>query len=127
MDIFKLIYIQDDISFIDREIERNIAFIQNDNLIYQFIANNYGDFAKEYSDEINKFGKQNERYVSLLHRIDARLKETTDLMYLDVLNKRKAAVLEGYEHNRKLYFGSIEIYNNLNNELNNNEGLLKDI
>jgi hypothetical protein len=31
MSIFKQIYIQNDISFIDREIERNLEFIQNDN------------------------------------------------------------------------------------------------
>lgn len=127
MDIFKQIYIQDDISFIDRDIARNIDFILNDNVIYQLIAANYGNFAKEYSEEIKKFQRQNERYVSLLHRIDAKLKETTDKKYFSLLNNRKASILECYEHNRKLYLDSTKVYNEIHQKLNDNEGVLDAI
>jgi hypothetical protein len=124
MDISKQIYIQNDISFINREIERNLNFIQNENIIYQLIKSFSGGFSEEFNTSIQALSNQNERYVNLLHRIDDRLKETDKEDYKAILNNRKVSILEGYKINRKKYIGAIEEYNKIYNTLNNDDGLL---
>ena len=123
MNIINQIYIQEDISFINRGIEKNIEFLQNDNVVYQLIKNSISYINAECSNKINQLRVQNDRYVTLLDKIDAVIKTKTEKACIKILNKRRTALIKGYEHNRKLLDGNVEVYKYIHSKLSKEEEL----